>query len=621
MPTRIFRMFLPVIVFIFLFPLENYANSKVRTIVMFFAWNASIPAYQNILEGFYNSFSENNKHSCNILVEYLDINRLHSDSYAKNIVDLYNEKYKNTPIDLLILTGPSLYPVLKEFGLKAISTAPVISIDNEDLSGDTATIPSNLFRIVMSFNLDRTLKTVFDLFPEHKTVYVIGGMTQLDKYYSDRFRVSSASFENTHPFSYLLGESIDSVINFARQIPRNSIVFVPAYTMDRNNIAFTSAEGTSLVASNCEAPVFTISDTYLRKEGSLGGYLFSFVNVGREAGNAANQILSGNSLNNIKIDKETFYHYYFNWEGLKKWGVQNSGAIIPASTIYNYHQTFLEHYKWYIFAVLIFLISQSVLILYLIKLNRRQKMTALQKEETEYIYRELVREDRLLKMFELTASLAHELNQPLTAILYNAQAGKRFLQSDKPYVKQMEEIFNNIIEDDKRAGSIISSVRSLMKQENREPENVNLTTVVQETLEIFNTEVIRNNAKINTKLPEHPVWVFGDKIQLQQVMMNFLRNALNAMENTPPESRLINIEQITGKGMVTLSVHDAGPGIDQEIKDKIFKPFVTGNKKGFGLGLAICRSIIDKHHGEIWAENPPVGGAQFSFRLKIVKYA
>jgi two-component system sensor kinase FixL len=117
------------------------------------------------------------------------------------------------------------------------------------------------------------------------------------------------------------------------------------------------------------------------------------------------------------------------------------------------------------------------------------------------------------------------------------------------------------------------------------------------------------------------IYVFADKIQLQQVLLNFMRNALNAMECMPPENKFMTIALNVNKGFTTVSVGDSGPGIDPAIKDNLFKPFVTGNKKGFGIGLALSRSIIDKHHGSIWAENVPGGGAQFSFRLKIVKDA
>jgi two-component system sensor kinase FixL len=118
--------------------------------------------------------------------------------------------------------------------------------------------------------------------------------------------------------------------------------------------------------------------------------------------------------------------------------------------------------------------------------------------------------------------------------------------------------------------------------------------------------------------PNESVFVLGDKIQLEQVILNFLYNAGQAIENRNTENRIIEIYQDIDKGSVKVSVRDSGSGIEEEVKDKLFKPFVTSRESGFGIGLAVCRSIIENHNGEIWAENIPDGGAEFSFRLKII---
>jgi C4-dicarboxylate-specific signal transduction histidine kinase len=335
---------------------------------------------------------------------------------------------------------------------------------------------------------------------------------------------------------------------------------------------------------------------------------------------AYQNMLGGTKGNNIKIRYKIFYKNVYERQDVKLWGLANS-KLIPRDSVFYYKLTsFLDKYRWYyILAVFIFLITQMFFILYLVKLNRRQKETARQRVETERIYHDMVREDRLLKMVELTASLSHELNQPLTAILYNAQAGKRFIQTGKMDLKQAEEIFDYIIEDDKRAGGIISSVKNLMKLENREMENISLTSLIQETVDIFYSEAITRSVKIKVKLPDNPVWIYGEKIQLQQVLINLFRNAINAMENTAPENKLLEIGLNLNKTSAIVSVRDSGCGIDPAIKDKLFKAFVTSSKKGFGIGLALSRTIIENHHGVIWADNLPGRGAEFSFRLKVVR--
>jgi C4-dicarboxylate-specific signal transduction histidine kinase len=235
------------------------------------------------------------------------------------------------------------------------------------------------------------------------------------------------------------------------------------------------------------------------------------------------------------------------------------------------------------------------------------------------MFNKIVREDRLSKLTVLTASLSHELNQPLTAILSCAQAGMRFLDSDELDREQAREIFRNIIEDDKRAGGIISGVRALMKLEIREKEKVMVNSMLNETLDIMRTEISRHGIRITTDFEDSPVFISADKIQIQQVLLNFLRNSIDAMEENDPENKKIEVSTRLITDTVIVSVLDSGPGIDKSILDSIFKPFVTAGKPGFGIGLAVSRSIIENHQGSIWAENKRGGGAEFSFRLKVIK--
>jgi C4-dicarboxylate-specific signal transduction histidine kinase len=156
-----------------------------------------------------------------------------------------------------------------------------------------------------------------------------------------------------------------------------------------------------------------------------------------------------------------------------------------------------------------------------------------------------------------------------------------------------------------------------MKLEIREKEEVMVNSLINETLDIMRNELARNGVRTISKLNNSPVYVHADKIQLQQVLLNFLRNSIDAMEKSNPGEKLIEVKMELDENSITVSVRDSGHGIDKSILNNIFKPFVTTGKTGFGIGLAVSRSIILDHGGEIWAENMPGGGAEFSIRLKI----
>jgi signal transduction histidine kinase len=604
-------------------PAIHAQEKKVRTCVMFFSYSASMVAYQNMLDGFNDSFVQPLGSPVSIVTEYLDIGRTNNEAYGRSIVKMYNEKFNENGIDLIIAIGPGIIPFLKKAGLKMLKNSPLILVDiytsQEDSVNNAYQV--NELPIYLKYNyFGKSIKTICDLFPDRRSVYCVNGDGMLDKYYKSILKDSQDSYSGTHKFIDITGISIDSTLRRISRLPEESVVVIVSYNEDINGLPFTTPEVANLITKICKMPVFILGgDSFPKDGGAIGGYVINYINVGREFGKAANQIISGSDPKSINVNLPSFYQCIFDWRELKKWNLLDSKAIPEQSTFLYQQHSFIAEYIWYILGVIVFMVFQTLVIIYLIRLYRNQKKVKRQILENQNMFNKIVREDRLSKMTVLTASLSHELNQPLTAILSCAQAGMRFLDSDKLDRYQAKEIFKNIIEDNKRAGGIISSVRSLMKLEIREKEKVMVNSLVDETLDIMRNEIISHGIKIMTKLDDSPIFVFADKIQLQQVLLNFFRNSIDAMERSSPDEKIIKVTMKLVKDSVTVSVRDSGPGIDKSILEKIFKPFVTTGKTGFGIGLAVSQSIIENHKGEIWAENIPDGGAEFSFRLTTIK--
>ena len=230
---------------------------------------------------------------------------------------------------------------------------------------------------------------------------------------------------------------------------------------------------------------------------------------------------------------------------------------------------------------------------------------------------ELLRVERSLRLNEMTASLAHELNQPLAAILNNAQAALNFLKADKPDLNEFQEILRDIISDDQRAGNVIRSLRSMMKREVGEKKPIILNDVVNDVIQIFRSEAIFRNVRMETELDGFSLLVLGDKTQLQQVILNIVMNAAEAMSQNQPERRKLILRTQRKGQSIWMTARDFGPGIDQENLERVFQPFFTTKGTGLGMGLAVCSSIIKDHRGRIWAENNPDGGATFFIELPI----
>jgi C4-dicarboxylate-specific signal transduction histidine kinase len=279
----------------------------------------------------------------------------------------------------------------------------------------------------------------------------------------------------------------------------------------------------------------------------------------------------------------------------------------------------IDKYKWFGGVGLLFIVLQSILIAALIKLNKRQKLMTQKIIDTESRYNRFLHEDRSLRLGQLTASLSHELNQPFTAILSNAQAGINFINSNQATPELLKEIFQKIVDNDKRGASVLSSIRGMLKLEIREKEKTDLNYLIEEVVTVFEGEASKLSTKLFVQLKDTPIYVLADKIQIQQVILNLIFNASQSMERSDTKNKTIDITQSVSDEDIVVSIRDYGNGIDESILAKVFNPFVTSKSEGMGMGLAICRSIIEDHGGKIWAENLPEGGAKFSFSLKMIK--
>lgn len=228
---------------------------------------------------------------------------------------------------------------------------------------------------------------------------------------------------------------------------------------------------------------------------------------------------------------------------------------------------------------------------------------------------ELAHLSRVALLAELSGSLAHELNQPLTAILSNAQAATRFMAMDPPNLDEVRESLINIVESDKRAGEVIRRLRAMLRKEAPEHREVDLNEIVLDVLRIIRSDLLNRNTETVLEMqPNLPV-VFGDRVQLQQVLLNLVMNGCDAMAELPEGRRLVLRTAAAADGGVLVSVEDVGRGIPPEDLERIFSPFVSSKADGMGLGLAVCTTILESHHGKLWATNNPHRGASFHFRL------
>lgn len=239
-------------------------------------------------------------------------------------------------------------------------------------------------------------------------------------------------------------------------------------------------------------------------------------------------------------------------------------------------------------------------------------------KEIQELRLETAQYNRIMQMNELSSSLAHEINQPLGIILSNAQAAQEFLSQDPPNINEARDILVDIVAADRRAADTIQRMRELYKRGEISFKPLQINDVIEEVLKLIQTDFVSRGIVVDFQFVKQMPLVTGDRIQLLQVMLNLILNAADAMAANAPDNRRVYIATQVNPDTVRVIVRDEGPGLPEDI-DKLFKPFYTTKPKGLGMGLAICRSIIEAHRGRLWAENHPVKGAVFSFEIPVSK--
>jgi C4-dicarboxylate-specific signal transduction histidine kinase len=228
---------------------------------------------------------------------------------------------------------------------------------------------------------------------------------------------------------------------------------------------------------------------------------------------------------------------------------------------------------------------------------------------------EMAHLNRLSLMGEMTASVAHELNQPLTAIANNASAARRFLDRGNMDPALLRQLLQGMVADSRRAGEVIRGIRGMVRKEKSVRARLSLNAIVADTLRLVGSDIVLREGSVTTEMDDQLPLVEAVPVQMQQVLLNLIMNALDAVESLSPSQRRIVVSTRAVDRAAEVSVRDFGIGLPEDRPAKVFDHFFSTKAAGMGMGLTIVRSIIETHAGTITAENPVGGGARFFFRL------
>jgi C4-dicarboxylate-specific signal transduction histidine kinase len=254
-------------------------------------------------------------------------------------------------------------------------------------------------------------------------------------------------------------------------------------------------------------------------------------------------------------------------------------------------------------------------ILDLTELKRAEKEARQSEQRYREVQMELAHANRVATIGQLTGAIAHEVKQPIAAVITSAEAGLRWLDRAAPDVEKAQAAFGRIVRDGKRGSAVIDGIRNLIKKAPSRKDCLEINGAIREVIELTHGEMVKNNVFVRTDFANSLPLIKGDRVQLQQVVLNLVMNAVEAMSVSEGARELLISTAKDQSGDVIVTVRDSGPGLDPKSINHLFDSFYTTKPSGMGMGLAICRSIIEAHGGRLWACEKEPQGATFQFTL------
>jgi signal transduction histidine kinase len=515
--------------------------------------------------------------------------------------------------DLIVPVGAPAAFFLQRNRARLFPTTPmlILGADVRRIPGTTRTEYDT--GVLLDLDLPAYVTNILQLLPQTTDIAVVVGKSPVERYWASELRRAFQQFTGSVDIIWFDDLTLGEMQERAARMPAHSVIFWFLLLEDSAGVPYSEDRALEAMREVSVVPIFGMGDYQLGR-GIVGGPLMQTKALGQQGADAALRILKGEKPSTLDPPSVLFGTPAYDSRELQRWGISEA-RLPPGSVVLFGQPTIWEQYRWLIVAVATIIPLQSILFGYVLFQGRRRREAeaeaALQRQEVGHLMRVSV-------LGELSGSIAHEINQPLTAILSNAQAALHLLAQDSPDLVEIRDALNEIVHEDNRAGEVIHRLRGLLKKGEMKSECVNINDLVRSTISLLNSELIGRDINVRLDLENSEFLTRGDSVQLQQVLLNLVMNAMDAMVSTPMAQRFILISTRRAQtGMVDVLVKDRGHGIRPKENGRLFEPFYTTKDHGLGLGLAICSTIIEAHQGKLTLVNDEGGGAIAFFSLPV----
>ena len=585
-------------------------DSRPKRVLLLFSDAISLPGNMSFEQAFRAELQRSTTNRIEFFSEDLDSARFPDFEQLRVFRNYLNRRYaRRLKPDLVIALMGRNFSLATDLRKTIFPTEPFLfaAATESEIPAELAEL--QLTGIVQRLDVRGTLRFMLRLQPETRRIVVIGGVSEMDRQCLQRIEEASRAFERLS-FDFWTNRPVAEMPAAAAALPENTAILLSTVRQDVTGQPFYMIQVEQMLVPTAKAPIYTFGGG-LVGGGAVGGSVVDTDVLGKRIAQMGRPALEGKPVAGQPLEIRTNGTPLADWRALKHWGISESR--LPADcVIRNRPQSLWEQHRQWIVAAGVVILAQGITIAALLtqRARRRWAETEIQRQRAE-----LAHATRVSTAGQLASALAHELNQPLAAILRNAEAAEIFLQKPNPDVAELRAILVDIRKDDQRAGGVIERLRSLLKRRTFEKVGVNLREMLEETKKIVQSEAAARRIEVALELPAKLPAVSGDRIQLQQVVLNLILNAMDAVENLGLQQRKVTVSAQQTAGSAEVAVTDLGAGIPPEKFPRLFEPFFTTKPNGMGMGLAISRTIIEAHGGKLSAANNPDGGATFRFSL------
>jgi signal transduction histidine kinase len=588
-----------------------------RRVLMIFSEAKDLPGNIMIEQAFRAELQRLSPGPVEFYAEHMDASHFANKELYRIFRDYLAAKYQGEPLDLLMVFLGRDFKLAEDLPPDVFPKVPAIFVTASEMEVPQALVQSGIAGIVQRYDPAATINLMRQLQPDLEHIVVIGGTSESDARTLGRIEAVSRAAQGIR-FEFWTNRPMKELIEPASELPAGTALLLSTVLSDASGQTYYMSQAAQFLSPYASAPIYALGGSAIGS-GALGGAAINPANVGRDAAATAARALAGN-LPEPRITIRTNITGMVDWRQLQHWGI--SPRRVPADCVMqNRPKSLWEEHRRTISLILAVLLAQAITIAALLvqRSQRRRAETEIQRQRTE-----LAHASRLSTMGQLASSLAHEINQPLGAILRNAEAAELFLDRDKPDLAELRAIVADIRKDDQRAGGVIDRMRSLLKRQKLDSTQLDVRELLEETLALARPDARLRHFQLTLDAPALIPRVRGDRVQLQQVLLNLILNAMDSMtssRNGDSTDKIVVTASPDNSGSVEISVSDCGEGISADKLPRIFEPFFTTKPNGMGMGLAISKTIIEAHGGTIRARNNPDHGATFSFTLPVQKAA